>query len=91
MEREMLRRLTRSEALEMVETTFDVSPETISLGLLEVFVAEMSVDQAQMDLSSYLSVIAASIDPDSIEVHYDQIDGSDMDCCRIVIKTGEAI
>jgi hypothetical protein len=87
----MLRRLTRSEALEMVETTFDVSPETISLGLLEVFVADMSVHQAQLDLSSYLSVIAATIDPDTIQIHYDAIDGSDMDCCRIVIRTGEAI
>ena len=86
-----MRRLTRSEALEMVETTFDVSPDTITQGLLEVFVADMSVAQARLDLSSYLSVIAATIDPDSIEVHYDQLDGADMDCCRIVIKTGEAI
>jgi hypothetical protein len=83
--------MTRSEALEMIETTFDVSPDTITQGLLEVFVAEMSVDQARLDLSSYLSVIAATIDPDSIEIHHDEIEGSGLDCCRIVIKTGEAI
>ena len=86
-----MRRMTRSEALEMIETTFDVSPDSITQGLLEVFVAEMSVDQALVDLSSYLSVIAATIDPDSIEIHHDEIEGSGLDCCRIVIKTGEAI
>jgi hypothetical protein len=83
--------MTRSEAWEMIETTFDVSPDTITQGLLEVFVAEMSVDQAQRDVFSYLSVIAATIDPDSITIHPDEIEGSGLDCCRIVIKTGEAI
>lgn len=86
-----MRRMTRSEALEMIETAFDVSPDTITMGLLEVFVADMSVTQARLDLSSYLSLIAASIDPDTIDVRFDQIDGSDMDCCRIIIRTGEAI
>ena len=86
-----MRRMTRSEALEMIETTFDVSPDTITQGLLEVFVADMSVHQAQLDLSSYLSVIAATIDPETIQIHYDAIDGADLDCCRIVIRTGEAI
>jgi len=81
--------MTRTEAIEMIETTFDVSPDTITTGLLEVFVADMSVAQARADLSSYLSVIASSIDPDSITIHRDEIDGSDMDCCRIVIKTQE--
>jgi hypothetical protein len=85
-----MRRFTTTEALEMIETTFDVSPDVIATGLLEVFVADISVSQAHLDLSSYLSVIAASIDPDSITIHRDEIDGSDMDCCRIVIKTGEA-
>ena len=86
-----MRRMTRTEAIEMIETTFDVGPDTITTGLLEVFVADMSVAQARLDLFSYLSVIAASIDPDSITIHRDEIEGSDMDCCRIVIKTQEAI
>lgn len=85
-----MRRMTRTEAIEMIETTFDVGPDVITTGLLEVFVADMSVVRARLDLFSYLSVIAASIDPDSITINRDEIDGSDMDCCRIVIKTGEA-
>lgn len=84
-----MRRMTRSEAIEMIETTFDVGPDCITQGLLEVLVADMSVSQARLDLFSYLSVIAATIDPDSITIHRDEIDGSDMDCCRIVIKTQE--
>jgi hypothetical protein len=85
-----VRRLTQSEAIEMIETTWDCAPDTIGSGLIEAFIPEISTVQARQDVDSFLAVIASEIEPASITIHRDEIEGSDMQCARIVVRTGEA-
>ena len=84
----MTRCFTPSEALEFLETTFNTGPDSICTGMVDATIAGVDVAQASADLESYLSIIAALIDPDSITIMRDVIDGSDMDAVRIIIKTG---
>lgn len=80
-------RLSTSEALEFLETTFNVSPDMMTCGLIEATVAGIDREQAQRDLESWLAIIAAPIDPDSITIMRDVVEDSDMDAVSIVIKT----
>jgi hypothetical protein len=84
-----MRRLTRSEALEMIETTWDCAADAICVGLVEATIPELTTVQAREDVAKYLDIIASEIDPDSISIHRDEIDGSDLDCVRVVIRTGD--
>jgi hypothetical protein len=84
-----MRRLTRSEALEMIETTWDCAADAICVGLVEATIPDLTTVQARQDVEAFLSVIASEIDPASIDIHRDEIDGSDLDCVRIVIRTKE--
>lgn len=84
----MTRRMTQDEALAFIETAFNVGPDGIADGLIDATVADMDVERAQTDLESYLSFVPAEIDPDSIEIHSDRMDDSDMPAVRIIIKTG---
>ena len=83
----MIRFFTPSEALEFLETTFNTGPDSMCTGLIEATIAGVDVDRARTDLESYLSIIAAPIDPDSITIRRDVIEGSDMDAVAITIKT----
>lgn len=49
-----MRRLTPSEALEFLETTFKVGPGSIGSGLIEATGASIGADQCQRDLESWL-------------------------------------
>lgn len=82
-----MRPLTTSEALEFLETTFNVGPEAICTGLIEATVAGTDVESATRDLESYLSIIASEIDPDTIRIRSDVVEGADMDAVSIHIKT----
>jgi hypothetical protein len=84
-----MRLLTRSEALEVLETTFNCGPDAIESGSIEATVAGVDVQSAKADVESYLAFIAAEIDPDSITITRDEIEGSSLDCALIFIKTGE--
>lgn len=85
----MTRRMTQQEALDFIETAFNCGPDGIAPGLIDATVAGIDVEQAQTDLESYLSIVPALIDPDSIQIHADRIEDSDMAAVRIIIKTGE--
>lgn len=87
----MSRRMTTSEALEFIETAFNVGPDGIETGMIDATVADMDVERAQMDLESYLGIIAADIDPDSIQIVADRMDDSNMPVVRIIIKTGDGV
>lgn len=85
----MTRRMTQGEALDFIETAFNVGADGIAAGLVDVTVAGLDVDQAQTDLESYLAMVPGQIDPDSIQIHIDHVEDSDMPCVKIIIKTGE--
>lgn len=84
-----MRRLTRTEAIEAIETIWETGPDFIMAGLVEATVVDVSVQQARSDVDSYLAAIAGAIDPDSITIRRDEIEGSDMDAVTVSIKTGE--
>lgn len=84
-----MRRLTQSEAVEMVETVWETSPDLIAPGRVEAFVVERTAQDAEHDLAGYLSIIAAVIDPDSITITEDALESALIECCQIVIQTGE--
>ena len=83
----MTRRMTNTEAMELLETVFEVSPETITDWLIEGFVFGVVVDQATSDIESYLATKDESFEADSFQVHRDYWDDADLDGVRIVIKT----
>lgn len=85
----MTRRMTQSEALDFIETAFNVGPDTITSGLVDAFVAGIDADQARTDLESYLAMVPAEIDPASINISPDRLDDNDMSCVHIVIRTGD--
>lgn len=80
-------RLTNPEAMELLETVFEVSPDTITEGLIEGFVVGIGVDQATADIESYLSTKEGDVEPGSVEVHSDYWDEADLSGVRIVLKT----
>ncbi|PZQ99177.1 MAG: hypothetical protein DI533_00265 [Cereibacter sphaeroides] len=82
-----MRRMTQSEAEEFIGTTFNTVPELSERWITEVTVVDVSVKQAEADRDSFLSIIASPIDPESIVITPDQIEGSDLECVRIVIRT----
>lgn len=85
----MTRRMTQGEALDFIETAFNVGPETITSGLVDAYIAGIDTDQARADLESYLAMVPAQIDPASIDINPDRLEDDDMACVHIVIRTGE--
>jgi hypothetical protein len=84
----MTRRLTRDEAVSMIEATFETEPE-MAADIVEATVWNMTVDQAQADIDSFLAWIAQDIDPASIEVKPDHCDEDDSPAARIIVRTQE--
>lgn len=80
-------RMTNSDAMELLETVFEVSPETITAGLIEGFVVGIGTDQATTDIESYLATKDSTVEAGSVEVHSDYWDEADLSGVRIVIKT----
>lgn len=85
----MTRRMTQSEALDFIETAFNVGADTISTGLVDAYIAGIDTDQARTDLESYLAMVPSEIDPASIEITPDRLEDDDMPCVHIVIRTGD--
>lgn len=83
----MTRRMTPSEATDLIEQVFEMEPDHSSAGLIELYVAGMDVGQARQDVESYLAFIPGDFDPDSIQITPDNDDESDMDLIRVVIRT----
>ena len=81
-----MRRMTVSEATELLEQCFNVSPDS-TCGMVEAFIGDIDVGQANQDISSYLALIPNDFDPDTIRVSPDTDDDGDIDCVKITIKT----
>lgn len=83
----MPRRLTNSEAIDMIETVFESSVDSATIGRVEATVGDMDLGRAKQDVESYLAMIPADIDPDTIHMTPDVLDDSDVDCVHIIIRT----
>jgi len=81
-----MRPLTLSEATEFLEEVMDCPLDLIG-STVEAFILNESVDQVRADLDSYLAGIDDQIDPDSVEITPDRIDGFDMPAAKIVMRT----
>lgn len=84
-----MKRLTIAEAEEFLWLSFNAEPENVNDGEVEVYVTDVDVDAARRDWESYCAGVAREIDPESISITPDTVDGADMDCVKIVIKIGQ--
>jgi len=83
----MSRRMTTGEALDLLETVFEASPDTIGTGIVEGFVVDMDQGRASDDIASFLAIRPGDVNPDSIAVYPDHCDETGQSAVRIVIKT----
>lgn len=83
----MTRRLTSSEAIELIETVFESQVDSNENGLIEAFIGDMDVGRASQDIGGYLAMIQSDIDTDTISVTADQTEIPSVDCVRIIIRT----
>lgn len=83
----MTRRMTTQEALDLIETVFEVGPDAIQTGLVEVTVGDMQAGQARADIESYLAMVPSEIDPDSIKIIPDVVEGSSIPAVVIHVRT----
>lgn len=83
----MTRRMTTMEAMDLIETVFEVGPDAINTGLVEVTVGDMQTGQARADIDSYLATVPGDIDPDSITIIPDVVEGSTIPAVTIHVRT----
>ena len=83
----MTRRMTMMEATDLIETVFEVGPDAIQTGLVEVTVGDMQVGQARADIESYLATVPGDIDPDTITIIPDVVEGSSIPAVIIHVRT----
>lgn len=82
-----MRRMTNSEAIDMIETVFDQGVDGIATGMVDATIADMDVGRAQADIEGFLAMYEDSFHPDSIEVHPDHSDDTDLPMVWIIVKT----
>ena len=61
-------------------------PEEMSDTQIEVTLGDMGVDQVTTDIHSYLAFIEIHIDPDSIAITPDHVEGSSIPATTLVIQ-----
>lgn len=83
----MTRLLTSSEAIDLIEITFETEIDSYCTTRIEAFVGDIDTGRAKQDIDSYLSIISIDVAPDSIQVFPDTTEPPTVDCVRIVIKT----
>lgn len=81
-----MRKFTHDEAVELLETAFNVAPDSDNESMVEAFVAGIRDDQALDDVNSYIAILPVEIDTDSIKIRPDRLEGSGMDCVFIQIS-----
>lgn len=85
----MTRRMTTDEAVAFLDTAFSASPETQTIGLVDATIAGVSATTARELTDGYLAIVPADIDPATVQIHSDTIEGSDLPASHIIIQTGD--
>lgn len=81
-----MRMLTKFEALELLETAWNAAPEAASDTQIEVTLGDMGVDQVNADIESYLAFLDVTIDPDSLSITPDHVEGSSIPATTLIIQ-----
>lgn len=81
-----MRFLTKFEALELLDTAWNIGPEEMSDTQVEVTLGDYDTDQVNADIASYFAFLDVSIDPDSIAVTADHVEGSSIPATTLIIK-----
>lgn len=81
-----MRNLTKFEALELLETVWNAAPEAVSDTQVEVTLGDYDTDQVKTDIASYFAFLDVDIDPDSIAVTADHVEGSSIPATTLIIK-----
>ena len=83
-----MNRLTINEAEDFLWISFNAEPENTNEGEVEAYITDIDVETARKDWASYCAIMAREVDPDSIQITPDKVDGADMPCVKIIIKIG---
>lgn len=81
-----MRRMTKSEAYELIESAWYVSPDSSENWEIEVTLGDMDVDQVLADIASFFAYISGTIDPDSYSITADHVEGSSIPATTLLIK-----
>lgn len=81
-----MRMLTKFEALELLDTAWNAAPEAISDTQIEVTLGDYDAEQVNADICSYLAFLDVTIDPDSLSITPDHVEGSSIPATTLVIK-----
>ena len=81
-----MRKLTKFEALELLEAAWNIGPEEMPDTQIEVTLGDMGVDQVKTDIASYFAFLDADIDPDSIGITADHVEGSSIPATTLIIQ-----
>jgi hypothetical protein len=82
-----MRRMTTSEATQLLEEAWNTAPDTAGSGLVEAYVLDVDVTDATSDVESYIASLPEMIDPDTVTITPDNIEDWDVHCVRVAIKT----
>ncbi len=80
-------RMTQSQALDLIENTFDTAPDSINPHSVEVTLYDMTVEQARADMDSFCAFIGAELDEKSITLTADTVEDASVPATRLVIQT----
>jgi hypothetical protein len=82
------RNMTVGEAESFLWDAFEIAPDAELVTRIEAYVTDCDMDDARAAWESKLAEMDDAIDPDSIEITPDTVDGADMPCLKIIIKIG---
>lgn len=83
----MTRRMTEEEAIGAIEDLWDLAPDLYSQNVIEVAVAPKRKGDAQAEIDAHIKAIG-DIDPDSIIVVPDVVEGSDIPAVVVTFMIG---
>jgi hypothetical protein len=83
-----MRRLTETEAIEMLQVLWDTSPEMYSQTCVEATIGDKDAADARSEIKAYIEAFDDDIDPHGIIVTEDVVEGSDMPCATVTIMIG---
>lgn len=85
-----MRRLTEIEAIDMLQALWDASPDMYSQTCIEATIGDKDAADARAEIKAHVEAFDDEINPHSITVTADVVEGSDMPCATVTIMIGGA-
>lgn len=88
-----MRALTKTEAVALIEVIWNLDGTQcrVSKGRYEVYLMGSEINQVEADVGGFCEDRSIDLDPDTITITADKIEGSDLDVVCVVIKTEESV